>query len=335
MKKYKEIFEKTGENFNIFKILRIETEEVFTHSRFLCELLNPKGSHGKGSLFLNISCLFIILLSGCNHSDNGNKALNKTQQSKDTIQTAKNKEKKDSLLFYILSYDGKIIKTIKYRDCRHDPLDEFRINSTNKAYGGVDAITFEILEDFIGKVFGRPGNNYLTDIIIGDFNGDKQKEIAWLEAQHVPIDSASDGWKTIDVIHFSGINKRIKRITLDMDIYGISNLGDLNDDGSDEIGLEMDAYPGNTECFAIYTFKNNEWEYLAAFDNTLNMRVAGIKYIEKDPAKKGICKLRIPLFYYNDAENLIPKKYYYDSVTGAYNLNTSYSHVVELDIKLE
>ncbi len=53
-KKYKEIFEKTGENFNIFNILRIEAEEVQTHSRFLCELLNPNGSHGKGELFLNL-----------------------------------------------------------------------------------------------------------------------------------------------------------------------------------------------------------------------------------------------------------------------------------------
>ena len=53
-KKYEKIAEITGENFNIFKILRIESKEVLTHSRFLCELLNPKGSHGKESKFLEL-----------------------------------------------------------------------------------------------------------------------------------------------------------------------------------------------------------------------------------------------------------------------------------------
>ena len=53
-KKYDEIAEKTGENFNIFKILKMETKEVKTHSAFLAELLNPKGSHGKGDIFLKL-----------------------------------------------------------------------------------------------------------------------------------------------------------------------------------------------------------------------------------------------------------------------------------------
>lgn len=44
--KYKEISKVTGENFNIFSILRIESNEVKTHSAFLGELLNPNGSHG-------------------------------------------------------------------------------------------------------------------------------------------------------------------------------------------------------------------------------------------------------------------------------------------------
>ena len=37
--------------FNIFSILRKPGEEVALHSRFLAELLNPKGSHGKGDVF--------------------------------------------------------------------------------------------------------------------------------------------------------------------------------------------------------------------------------------------------------------------------------------------
>lgn len=40
------------ENFNMFSILNMETNEVDTHSRMLFELLSPSGSHGKGDRFL-------------------------------------------------------------------------------------------------------------------------------------------------------------------------------------------------------------------------------------------------------------------------------------------
>jgi len=53
-KKYEEIARLTGENFNVFKILGVHTEEVRTHSAFLCELLNPKGSHGCRNIFLEL-----------------------------------------------------------------------------------------------------------------------------------------------------------------------------------------------------------------------------------------------------------------------------------------
>lgn len=41
-----------GELFNTFSILKMETAENKTHSNFIAELLNPKGSHLKGSIFL-------------------------------------------------------------------------------------------------------------------------------------------------------------------------------------------------------------------------------------------------------------------------------------------
>lgn len=42
----------SGEAFNIFQITKIERAEVNTHSAMIAELLNPRGSHGKGALFL-------------------------------------------------------------------------------------------------------------------------------------------------------------------------------------------------------------------------------------------------------------------------------------------
>lgn len=52
--KYEEIAAVTGENFNVFKILKLTTNEVRTHSAFLAELLNPKGSHGMRNSFLKL-----------------------------------------------------------------------------------------------------------------------------------------------------------------------------------------------------------------------------------------------------------------------------------------
>lgn len=43
-----------GENFNVFSILKMERKENATHSAFLGELLNPKGSHLMGSKFLEL-----------------------------------------------------------------------------------------------------------------------------------------------------------------------------------------------------------------------------------------------------------------------------------------
>lgn len=42
----------SGENFNIFSIMKMESDEVFTHSAIIAELLNPKGSHGMKDEFL-------------------------------------------------------------------------------------------------------------------------------------------------------------------------------------------------------------------------------------------------------------------------------------------
>ena len=53
---YHKIAEISGENFNIFKILDVTTNERRTHSAFLSELLNPKGSHGQKDIFLKLFC---------------------------------------------------------------------------------------------------------------------------------------------------------------------------------------------------------------------------------------------------------------------------------------
>lgn len=57
--KHELIAELTGENFNVFSILGLQSYENRTHSAFLRELLDPRGSHGMGDAFLKA---FIRLL---------------------------------------------------------------------------------------------------------------------------------------------------------------------------------------------------------------------------------------------------------------------------------
>lgn len=52
--KYEQIAKITGENFNVFQILGLQSDEVRLHSAFLAELLNPKGRHGQSDLYLKL-----------------------------------------------------------------------------------------------------------------------------------------------------------------------------------------------------------------------------------------------------------------------------------------
>lgn len=52
VKQRKEEARKRGEAFNIFNVLGLSTNETRTHSAFIAELLNPRGNHGCGSMFL-------------------------------------------------------------------------------------------------------------------------------------------------------------------------------------------------------------------------------------------------------------------------------------------
>ena len=46
--------EKNEDNFNMFTILRKESDEVYLHSRFLSALLDPNGPHRLGTVFLDL-----------------------------------------------------------------------------------------------------------------------------------------------------------------------------------------------------------------------------------------------------------------------------------------
>ena len=62
--KYDKLAAVTGEHFNVFSILGVETDEVRTHSAFLVDLLNPQGSHRQGAAFQKL-----FLKVALNHSE--------------------------------------------------------------------------------------------------------------------------------------------------------------------------------------------------------------------------------------------------------------------------
>jgi hypothetical protein len=52
-KRYEEIARATGENFNVFNVLRLTRKELI-HSEFLATLLDPEGVHEKGNIFIKL-----------------------------------------------------------------------------------------------------------------------------------------------------------------------------------------------------------------------------------------------------------------------------------------
>ncbi len=51
---YNKLGQITGREFNVFKILNLQSYEVRMHSAFIAELLNPSGSHGQKSKYLEL-----------------------------------------------------------------------------------------------------------------------------------------------------------------------------------------------------------------------------------------------------------------------------------------
>jgi len=52
--KYEQLNKISGNAFNVFDVINVTTNEVRLHSKFVAELLNPKGAHGQNDVFLQL-----------------------------------------------------------------------------------------------------------------------------------------------------------------------------------------------------------------------------------------------------------------------------------------
>lgn len=70
---------KRGENFNVFNVLGLWSEEVRLHSAMLAELLNPAGSHGCGEAFLKMFFEDVVRIQVSDKVNELNKAITSTE----------------------------------------------------------------------------------------------------------------------------------------------------------------------------------------------------------------------------------------------------------------
>lgn len=104
------------------------------------------------------------------------------------------------------------------------------------------------------------------EAIAGDFNADGAPEFMWLKAPDFPKDKSEDNFgecigECTCYIEFS--DKSIPSIKLESCIGGSPvNEGDLNDDGTDEIGILPNWWTSCWSAYYVFTLKNGKWENL-------------------------------------------------------------------------
>ncbi|MGF7081317.1 hypothetical protein [Mucilaginibacter sp. UYCu711] len=103
----------------------------------------------------------------------------------------------------------------------------------------------------------------------------------------------------IAVLHFS--DPTIPPIAVKSCIGGTpANLGDLDNDGLDEIGLLPEWFTSCWRNYYVYTFKHGHWQYAVPPISThCNQWEANIKPITKDPTRKGFVKINYSAFQHD------------------------------------
>jgi len=149
------------------------------------------------------------------------------------------------------------------------------------------------------------------DAVKGDFNGDGKLEYMWLIPPKIVNTTGEEGMSECAdgnctaFIKFS--DKSIPSIKINNCIAGIpDNLGDLNKDGTDEIGLLPGWFTSCWRSYYVWTLKNSQWVYAVQPFNTHCIQWdEEIKPIEIDLNKDGHVIIRYSEF--TEEEGIITK----------------------------
>ncbi|SDP98060.1 hypothetical protein SAMN05428975_4600 [Mucilaginibacter sp. OK268] len=152
--------------------------------------------------------------------------------------------------------------------------------------------------------FSQKINDIPKDAIKGDFNGDGKPEYVWVVRPKI-ADSGVDcvGGCAIKIV---SSNPEITALVIPNAIGGtITNLGDLNDNGTDEIGILPEWFTSCWSPYYVYTLAHRHWqEVVPSFSTHCNQWEADVKPIEKAPGKKGYVVIRYSAF---EKEDIVTK----------------------------
>jgi hypothetical protein len=134
----------------------------------------------------------------------------------------------------------------------------------------------------------------------GDFDGDGVQEYAWLVPPKFTSDSMNCFGKCVSVIKFS--SKHIRSIDIDNCIGGQpSNLGDLDDDGRDEIGLLPEWFTSCWRNYFVFTYRKGKWVYaIPPFPVHCNTVEEGFPLVKKDSSNRGHVNIRYSEFKHSE-----------------------------------
>jgi hypothetical protein len=138
----------------------------------------------------------------------------------------------------------------------------------------------------------KTSENIPNDAVSGDFNGDGKAEFMWLVTPKLIENDMSCEGNCTSVIQFSDNN--IPSIKVEDCIDGLPvNEGDLNNNGTDEIGLLPGWFTSCWHSYLVWTIKNGSWVYAVDPISThCNQWDEGVDAIEKDRKKEGYVIVR-------------------------------------------
>jgi hypothetical protein len=136
-----------------------------------------------------------------------------------------------------------------------------------------------------------PARQVPEDAVQGDFDGDGRAEYGWVVRPEVTDEMECQGGCT-SYLRFS--KAQFPAIAKADCIGGtLTNLGDLNEDGGDEIGLLPESFMGCWMSCFVYTYRAGQWQPLVApFATHCNQWEAEVKPIERDPDRNGFVVIR-------------------------------------------